>query len=340
MTEILRNLLPMGNVNTFSSKGKISSSKQTERLHDCIKDDERLKESLSKPFKSLEYADCKQDDHSWGGAHDGKVAKQQLHVPQTPSDVKAEVTSHLTDLEAKKNSKDLEEKKALLLFIAKSHNGCLDERAKKAIEFMLNKDESVNIIDLTAAYLHLKLGQAPTGTDVFRAMLECNLQENLLVKQLADFVKTETGALALKSLLDSSKEASRYQPTSNVDIKSSNPFLDLTVEELSSQTVSCEEDNKDSNGSYLNDSNKDSNISATSENNKTLNSDLIRRALLEKENATLKDRLLCRNCKQRPISVVLLPCGHFVLCSVCSEPCHVCPCCQAVVLAEKKTFLS
>ncbi|KAK9073276.1 hypothetical protein SSX86_007600 [Deinandra increscens subsp. villosa] len=40
------------------------------------------------------------------------------------------------------------------------------------------------------------------------------------------------------------------------------------------------------------------------------------------------ETVLCRVCFERELSVVLLPCRHWVLCSICSEKCKKCPICR------------
>ncbi|CAH1442881.1 unnamed protein product [Lactuca virosa] len=49
----------------------------------------------------------------------------------------------------------------------------------------------------------------------------------------------------------------------------------------------------------------------------------------QQEYETLQnEKILCRVCFEREISIVLLPCRHWVLCSVCSEKCKKCPICR------------
>ncbi|CAL5372105.1 unnamed protein product [Camellia sinensis] len=43
------------------------------------------------------------------------------------------------------------------------------------------------------------------------------------------------------------------------------------------------------------------------------------------------EKVLCRVCFEREISVVLLPCRHRILCSTCSEKCKKCPICRVSV---------
>ncbi|XP_035840065.1 uncharacterized protein LOC110918710 isoform X4 [Helianthus annuus] len=49
----------------------------------------------------------------------------------------------------------------------------------------------------------------------------------------------------------------------------------------------------------------------------------------QQEYETLQnEKVLCRVCYERELSVVLLPCRHWVLCSKCSEKCKKCPICR------------
>ncbi|XAR65385.1 hypothetical protein NMG60_11009496 [Bertholletia excelsa] len=43
------------------------------------------------------------------------------------------------------------------------------------------------------------------------------------------------------------------------------------------------------------------------------------------------EKILCRVCFERPINVVLVPCRHHVLCSMCSEKCKRCPICRVSI---------
>ncbi|KAI3513276.1 hypothetical protein L1887_20605 [Cichorium endivia] len=49
----------------------------------------------------------------------------------------------------------------------------------------------------------------------------------------------------------------------------------------------------------------------------------------QQEYETLQnEKILCRVCFEREISIVLLPCRHWALCSMCSEKCKKCPICR------------
>lgn len=73
---------------------------------------------------------------------------------------------------------------------------------------------------------------------------------------------------------------------------------------------------------------------------------LERRRLLERlralraENRRLKALKTCRQCRQRPVALTLLPCGHFCFCQECGSSFHACPICKKTILADVRTFVS
>jgi hypothetical protein len=50
------------------------------------------------------------------------------------------------------------------------------------------------------------------------------------------------------------------------------------------------------------------------------------------------DKVLCRVCFERDIAVVLIPCRHRILCSVCSEKCKHCPVCRNIIVERMPVF--
>ncbi|KAJ7557508.1 hypothetical protein O6H91_05G129300 [Diphasiastrum complanatum] len=50
------------------------------------------------------------------------------------------------------------------------------------------------------------------------------------------------------------------------------------------------------------------------------------------------DKVLCRVCFEREIAVVLLPCRHRILCSICSERCKHCPICRGLIQERMPVF--
>lgn len=61
---------------------------------------------------------------------------------------------------------------------------------------------------------------------------------------------------------------------------------------------------------------------------------------LKVENAKLKARQLCHQCKARPAGLTLLPCGHFLFCVQCGRAFDQCPVCHKTVLADVVTFVA
>ena len=61
---------------------------------------------------------------------------------------------------------------------------------------------------------------------------------------------------------------------------------------------------------------------------------------LRAENRRLKTRKTCRQCRQRPVALTLLPCGHFCFCQECGSSFHACPICKKTILADVRTFVS
>ncbi|XP_005111803.1 uncharacterized protein LOC101851908 isoform X2 [Aplysia californica] len=61
---------------------------------------------------------------------------------------------------------------------------------------------------------------------------------------------------------------------------------------------------------------------------------------LQREHEILDMSRKCNECKTRPRDITFLPCGHFIMCKVCSEPVFECPTCNLDILATAQTFLS
>ena len=61
---------------------------------------------------------------------------------------------------------------------------------------------------------------------------------------------------------------------------------------------------------------------------------------LRAENRRLKARKVCRQCRQRPVALTFLPCGHFCFCQECGSSFHSCPLCRKTILADVRTFVS
>ncbi|XP_033740128.1 baculoviral IAP repeat-containing protein 7-like [Pecten maximus] len=57
------------------------------------------------------------------------------------------------------------------------------------------------------------------------------------------------------------------------------------------------------------------------------------KAVLEQENAALKERTTCKICLLNIVSIVFLPCGHLVSCAQCAPALKVCPICRGPMKA-------
>ena len=88
--------------------------------------------------------------------------------------------------------------------------------------------------------------------------------------------------------------------------------------------------------------------SATTPNREDLSEDrarerrhqLERLRALQAENRRLKARKVCRQCRQRPVALTFLPCGHFCFCQECGSSFSSCPLCRKTILADVRTFVS
>jgi hypothetical protein len=58
------------------------------------------------------------------------------------------------------------------------------------------------------------------------------------------------------------------------------------------------------------------------------------------ENRSLKQKLYCKKCWKKEVNVVLLNCGHMVLCEDCAKLVHICPKCHNHILQRVKVFVS
>ena len=283
-----------------------------EGVGDCLKAQHHVEHAVTKP-SSMEPKTPTTSDAAANGLPKSSPRSQDF-------------TEHIG------HSQEYESQKGLLLSVAKFNNGFLEPTARRAIEFMLYIGQSSVIIDLVAAYIYIVVGHIPTGAEVFKTMMEYDFQENAIVKLIDEYVKTAEGASALKSALKSSSMDEPEVRESNGVNGAQNSMPDS---EDSGSVDSLER-------TIPNDARAKNEQSPQEKplipENRMSHAEMAK-TLVEIENAKLKNKLMCRMCKQRPISVTLLPCGHFVLCNICSEPCRVCPCCQRVVLAEKKTYL-
>ena len=52
----------------------------------------------------------------------------------------------------------------------------------------------------------------------------------------------------------------------------------------------------------------------------------------------VQDRDLCKICFDQEIKVILVPCGHFVLCETCADAVHECPMCRSKMESKQKVY--
>ncbi|XP_053169445.1 baculoviral IAP repeat-containing protein 7 isoform X2 [Hemicordylus capensis] len=61
---------------------------------------------------------------------------------------------------------------------------------------------------------------------------------------------------------------------------------------------------------------------------------------VEEELQRLRDERMCKVCMDKDVSVVLVPCGHLVVCAECAPNLRRCPICRGVIRDSMKAFLS
>lgn len=60
---------------------------------------------------------------------------------------------------------------------------------------------------------------------------------------------------------------------------------------------------------------------------------------LRGENNQLRQQSQCKICMDKEVSVVFLPCGHFVSCNDCSFALKICPVCRDMIKGVVRAFL-
>lgn len=54
----------------------------------------------------------------------------------------------------------------------------------------------------------------------------------------------------------------------------------------------------------------------------------------------VKGNMICRTCKAKEVSILLMPCRHLCLCKDCEGLVNVCPVCQLITTATVQVYLS
>ncbi|XP_052811253.1 baculoviral IAP repeat-containing protein 2-like [Mya arenaria] len=60
---------------------------------------------------------------------------------------------------------------------------------------------------------------------------------------------------------------------------------------------------------------------------------------LEEQNATLRERVTCKVCRERSAIVLLLPCSHLAACVQCGPSLTTCPVCNRRIVETVRTFM-
>lgn len=61
---------------------------------------------------------------------------------------------------------------------------------------------------------------------------------------------------------------------------------------------------------------------------------------LREENRLLKEQKTCKICLDNDLSIVFLPCGHFVSCATCAPSLKNCPLCRSQIMGLVRTYMS
>uniref|UniRef100_A0A2C9LMZ5 RING-type domain-containing protein n=1 Tax=Biomphalaria glabrata TaxID=6526 RepID=A0A2C9LMZ5_BIOGL len=213
-------------------------------------------------------------------------------------------------------------------------------------------------IELIAILLHIKLQRFPTAKEIMD-MIENNveLNEDNLIHSILKLCQN-SGISALKSILASFHNADSPQDHTSPDSTQDHTFPDSTKDHtfpdstqdhtsLPAVSVNLESDSCVSPCRLNMSMNFLGNFApfsmrATSEYFSDLRAKLYAASLdycSHRPGWALQGQNLLLNCPGQ-IDTMLLPCGHVVLCSVCSESCYSCPVCKKTALAEVKTYLS
>ena len=59
-----------------------------------------------------------------------------------------------------------------------------------------------------------------------------------------------------------------------------------------------------------------------------------------RNNQGLNDNMICKTCKMKEVSVLLMPCRHLCICKECHGSVHLCPVCQVMITGFVPVFLS
>ncbi|KAL8179644.1 UNVERIFIED_CONTAM: hypothetical protein K2H54_070292, partial [Gekko kuhli] len=54
----------------------------------------------------------------------------------------------------------------------------------------------------------------------------------------------------------------------------------------------------------------------------------------------LREERTCKVCMDKEVSIVLIPCGHLVVCAECAPNLRRCPICRGTIRDTMRTFMS
>jgi hypothetical protein len=206
----------------------------------------------------------------------------------------------------------------------------------QAVKWMFNGNidsadgiDQKDLIELITILLCIQLHRFPTVKEIIDIIEnDEKLDEDYLIQSITKLCKSNDGIASFRSVL--------------AEFQIKDPVIGSKVPQINSGTLEnppAPLENLTENDESLPSSQVDlgqpqQKLSAE-EPQKCLNLQLLR-----KEHTILSNLLTCLVCKERQIDTTLLPCGHLVICSICSDSCFTCPVCKKTALAEIKTYFS
>ncbi len=208
----------------------------------------------------------------------------------------------------------------------------------QAVKWMFNGDidshnaNGINLkdlIELITILLCIQLNRFPTVKEIFNIIEnDEKLDEDYLIKSITILCQSDYGLSSFKSVL------AAFQIKDPVILNNAPQINSETLENPPPPLENLTENGESLPPSQVDLGQPQQQLSAE-EQQKCLNLQL-----LKKEHNHLKNILTCLVCKERQVNTTLLPCGHLVICSICSNSCFSCPVCKRTALAEITTYLS
>jgi hypothetical protein len=208
----------------------------------------------------------------------------------------------------------------------------------QAVKWMFNGDidshnaNGINLkdlIELITILLCIQLNRFPTVKEIINIIEnDEKLDEDYLIKSITTLCQSDYGISSFRSVL------AAFQIKDPVILNNAPQINSETLENPPPPLENLTENGESLPSSQVDLGHPQQQLSAE-EQQKCLNLQLLR-----KEHNHLKNILTCLVCKERQVDATLLPCGHLVLCSICSNHCLSCPVCKKPALAEISTYLS